>query len=185
MKIAATLGATSQEVLERAVQLMDALDLHPLADDLILAVQSRFADQAWARQVSVRRLWQSDRNAEAQIEIERAERELGALDPALMRLRALVQISAQQPDLAIKTLQALQQTAANGGKENDATRAWTQAVISALYDAFGAKTELTTEQILEALRQTVPLARTMDEQINRLRSWAVGRARNASLVRSG
>jgi len=60
-----------------------------------------------------------------------------------------------------------------------------QAVISALYDAFGAKTELTTEQILEALRQTVPLARTMDEQINRLRTWAVGRARNASLVRSG
>src|SRR5207244_10313883 len=58
-----------------------------------------------------------------------------------------------------------------------------QAVISALYDAFYAKVELTTEHVLEALRQTVPLAKTMDEQINRLRSWADGRARNASVAR--
>ena len=59
-----------------------------------------------------------------------------------------------------------------------------QAVISALYDAFYAKVELTTEHVLEALRQTVPLAKTMDEQINRLRSWADGRARNASVPRN-
>ncbi len=57
-----------------------------------------------------------------------------------------------------------------------------QAVISALYDAFYAKIELTTEHVLEALGQTVPLAKTMDEQINRLRSWAEGRARNASVA---
>ena len=38
--------------------------------------------------------------------------------------------------------------------------------------------------MLTALAQTVPLARTMDEQINRLRSWAEGRARNASLARA-
>jgi ATP-dependent 26S proteasome regulatory subunit len=55
-----------------------------------------------------------------------------------------------------------------------------QAVISALYDVFYARNELTTAHLLEALRQSVPLARTMDEQINRLRSWAVGRARQAS-----
>jgi len=58
-----------------------------------------------------------------------------------------------------------------------------QAVISALYDAFYAKVELNTQHILEALRQTVPLAKTMDEQINRLRNWAEGRARNASTTR--
>jgi ATP-dependent 26S proteasome regulatory subunit len=58
-----------------------------------------------------------------------------------------------------------------------------QAVISALYDAFYAKAELSSPHILEALRQTVPLAKTMDEQINRLRSWAEGRARNASTAR--
>ena len=57
-----------------------------------------------------------------------------------------------------------------------------QAIISALYDAFYAGHELTTEDILNALLQTVPLAKTMDEQIGRLRSWATGRARNASLA---
>jgi hypothetical protein len=33
---------------------------------------------------------------------------------------------------------------------------------------------------MDALRQTVPLSRTMSEQINGLRAWADGRARNAS-----
>ena len=60
-----------------------------------------------------------------------------------------------------------------------------EAINSALYDAFYAKTELTTEHVLTALGQTVPLAKTMDEQINRLRSWAEGRARNASVPRDG
>ena len=58
-----------------------------------------------------------------------------------------------------------------------------EAIISALYDAFYAQTELATEHILVALRETVPLAKTMDEQISRLRSWADGRARNASVPR--
>ena len=58
-----------------------------------------------------------------------------------------------------------------------------EAIISALYDAFYAGTELTTTHVLAALKETVPLAKTMDEQINRLRSWAEGRARNASVPR--
>ncbi len=58
-----------------------------------------------------------------------------------------------------------------------------EAVNSALYDSFYAKQELTTENIRTALGQTVPLARTMDEQISRLRRWAEGRARNASVRR--
>lgn len=58
-----------------------------------------------------------------------------------------------------------------------------EAIISALYDAFYTQKELATEHVLEALRQTVPLSKTMDEQINRLRSWAEGRARNASVPR--
>ena len=60
-----------------------------------------------------------------------------------------------------------------------------QAVISALYDAFYARGELQTAHILDSLRQSVPLARTMDEQIGRLRSWAGGRARHASGLREG
>jgi SpoVK/Ycf46/Vps4 family AAA+-type ATPase len=55
-----------------------------------------------------------------------------------------------------------------------------QVVISALYDAFYAGTELQTSQVLDGVRQTVPLAKTMDEQIDALRSWASGRARFAS-----
>jgi ATP-dependent 26S proteasome regulatory subunit len=60
-----------------------------------------------------------------------------------------------------------------------------EAINSALYDAFYAKVEVSTEHVLTALAQTVPLAKTMDEQINRLRSWAEGRARNASIPRDG
>ena len=59
-----------------------------------------------------------------------------------------------------------------------------EAINSALYDAFYAHGELSTPQILTALAQTVPLAKTMDEQISRLRSWADGRARNASVPRN-
>jgi SpoVK/Ycf46/Vps4 family AAA+-type ATPase len=58
-----------------------------------------------------------------------------------------------------------------------------ESINSALYDAFYAKQELTTELVQVALAQTVPLAKTMDEQISRLRSWAEGRARNASVPR--
>lgn len=56
-----------------------------------------------------------------------------------------------------------------------------QAVISALFDAFYAKQELTTEAILQSLKETVPLSRTMSDQIEALRAWSEGRARNASL----
>jgi SpoVK/Ycf46/Vps4 family AAA+-type ATPase len=58
-----------------------------------------------------------------------------------------------------------------------------EAINSALYDAFYARTQLATEHVLKALKETVPLAKTMDEQINRLRNWAEGRARNASIPR--
>ena len=57
-----------------------------------------------------------------------------------------------------------------------------QAVISGLFDAFSAREELATGHVLIALTESVPLARTMDEQIGRLRAWADGRARNASGV---
>jgi len=56
-----------------------------------------------------------------------------------------------------------------------------EAINSALFDAFHGSSELSTDHILNALRETVPLARTMDEQIRRLRHWADGRARRASV----
>jgi hypothetical protein len=36
---------------------------------------------------------------------------------------------------------------------------------------------LNTENIVKSLRQTVPLSKTMNEEIDHLRSWAQGRAR--------
>ena len=60
-----------------------------------------------------------------------------------------------------------------------------EAINSALYDAFYERRDITTESVLATLAQTVPLAKTMDEQISRLRSWAEGRARNASVLRDG
>ena len=58
-----------------------------------------------------------------------------------------------------------------------------QAVISALFEAFYQQVDLATEHLVRELRQTVPLSKTMAEQLLRLRSWAEGRARNASAPR--
>ncbi len=58
-----------------------------------------------------------------------------------------------------------------------------EAIISALYDAFYAEHDLTTDDIQQTMHQTVPLSKTMDEHLNRLRSWAEGRARHASIPR--
>jgi SpoVK/Ycf46/Vps4 family AAA+-type ATPase len=58
-----------------------------------------------------------------------------------------------------------------------------EAIISALYDAFYEKHDLTTAHVLAALSQTVPLAKTMAEKVTAQRNWAVGRARNASVAR--
>jgi ATP-dependent 26S proteasome regulatory subunit len=58
-----------------------------------------------------------------------------------------------------------------------------EAIISALYDAFYEKHDLTTAHVLAALSQTVPLAKTMVEKVTAQRNWAVGRARNASVAR--
>jgi len=57
-----------------------------------------------------------------------------------------------------------------------------EAIISALYDAFYSREELSTDYVLASLAATVPLAKTMSEKINALRKWAVGRARNASVA---
>ncbi|HEY4238214.1 MAG TPA: AAA family ATPase [Kofleriaceae bacterium] len=55
-----------------------------------------------------------------------------------------------------------------------------QAVVAALYDAFDSGGDLTTETLLNTLRDLVPLAITMREQIEQMREWARTRARPAS-----
>ncbi len=56
-----------------------------------------------------------------------------------------------------------------------------QAVISALYAAFEADRDITTEDISGAIKETVPLFYTMREDIDMVRRWAKGRARPASV----
>jgi SpoVK/Ycf46/Vps4 family AAA+-type ATPase len=55
-----------------------------------------------------------------------------------------------------------------------------QAVIAALYDAFDTGNDLTTEGLLATLKDIVPLAITMREQIEAMREWARTRARMAA-----
>ena len=57
-----------------------------------------------------------------------------------------------------------------------------EAIISGLFDAFSKGCELNTEILKTGLAETVPLSKTMSEELNRLRSWAQGRARPASGV---
>ncbi|MCB0832310.1 MAG: AAA family ATPase [Bacteroidetes bacterium] len=59
-----------------------------------------------------------------------------------------------------------------------------QAIISGMYDAFEESRELTTNDILNALKNSVPLSKVMAEQVSALRMWADKRARRASGQRS-
>jgi SpoVK/Ycf46/Vps4 family AAA+-type ATPase len=56
-----------------------------------------------------------------------------------------------------------------------------QAVVSALFDAFDEDRALFTEDILNHIQTTIPLSKTMDESVQALRSWALTRARPASV----
>ena len=55
-----------------------------------------------------------------------------------------------------------------------------QAIISALYDAYDAGADITTEDVLRNIHASIPLSKTMAESIDELREWARTRARNAS-----
>ena len=54
-----------------------------------------------------------------------------------------------------------------------------EAINSALYEAFYEEVPLGDEQLFAALKKSVPLSRTMQEQLTQLRDWAHGRARPA------
>ncbi|HSB20022.1 MAG TPA: AAA family ATPase [Anaeromyxobacteraceae bacterium] len=55
-----------------------------------------------------------------------------------------------------------------------------QAVVSALYDAFAEHGELAQAHLEKAVRESIPLAATMREEIARLREWSRTRTRPAS-----
>jgi ATP-dependent 26S proteasome regulatory subunit len=55
-----------------------------------------------------------------------------------------------------------------------------QIVIDAMFTAFAHEREMETEDVVRAIRDTVPLARTMDERIKALKEWARDRTRPAT-----
>ncbi|MGZ8901099.1 MAG: AAA family ATPase [Limisphaerales bacterium] len=57
-----------------------------------------------------------------------------------------------------------------------------EAINSALYEAFYEQLPMSAEHLISAVRQSVPLSRTMPEQLGQLRDWAGGRARPAARV---
>lgn len=57
-----------------------------------------------------------------------------------------------------------------------------EAIISGLFDAFSRQVPLDTAIVRASLAETVPLSKTMNEELSRLRNWAAGRARPASGV---
>lgn len=56
-----------------------------------------------------------------------------------------------------------------------------QAVVSALFDAFYEQRSLCEGDMAKALAETVPLSKTMEEEVTRLREWCMTRARHASI----
>jgi SpoVK/Ycf46/Vps4 family AAA+-type ATPase len=59
------------------------------------------------------------------------------------------------------------------------------AIVDAMYVSFDdSKRDLTTEDILNSLSETVPLSIQMKEQVDSLRAWAKTRARHASIPRT-
>jgi hypothetical protein len=58
-----------------------------------------------------------------------------------------------------------------------------QVVVSALYSAFAEDRAMDSDDLLDAARETVPLAITMDDKLKDLREWARPRARMATMDR--
>jgi SpoVK/Ycf46/Vps4 family AAA+-type ATPase len=55
-----------------------------------------------------------------------------------------------------------------------------QAIFAAMYEAFAQDREFTQLDIIAAIKATLPLSRTMTEQVTALRDWARQRARPAA-----
>jgi SpoVK/Ycf46/Vps4 family AAA+-type ATPase len=87
-----------------------------------------------------------------------------------------IHLQAKQRDPAAFDLDALTDLSSGfSGAEIE------QAIVAALYDAFSEGVDLQQIHIEQSLRASVPLSRTMADDIDRLRSWAARRTRPASV----
>jgi hypothetical protein len=49
-----------------------------------------------------------------------------------------------------------------------------------MFDVFYEQRPMTTDDIVNSIQKTVPLSKTMSENMDELRDWAQGRARSAT-----
>ncbi len=98
--------------------------------------------------------------------------------PQLVERSAIVESVLEQfgrGDGAVDALEVAEATEGFSGAELAAL------IPDAMFAAFSdGEREVTTDDLLEAARVTVPLSKTSAERINKIREWAKGRARPAS-----
>lgn len=58
-----------------------------------------------------------------------------------------------------------------------------EAIVSTMFDIFYEKAPMTTERLIVTMEQTAPLSQTMSEDVDKLRKWADGRTRSATVER--
>ncbi|MEB3229636.1 MAG: AAA family ATPase [Leptolyngbyaceae bacterium] len=86
-----------------------------------------------------------------------------------------VHLSKRRPDIARFDLEQLANVCEGfSGAEIE------QALVEAMYDAFSQDREFTQLDIIAAIKSTLPLSKTMNEQVTALRDWARQRARPAA-----
>ena len=55
-------------------------------------------------------------------------------------------------------------------------------IVEGLFSAFNESRELNTDDIIKAIKETIPLSTTYSEELTRIRDWARTRARNADVL---
>ncbi len=128
-KAAAQRGADSLEVLQLMVNLLDQLRLDSEAGEVVARARTKFPQEQWVVEWTVRRLWQAQRIDDAMAELVAAEKRLSSLDAGLLRCKALLLMHQGRNEDARRALDSLIELA---GREDQALRAAHRAWALAL-----------------------------------------------------
>ncbi len=126
---AATLGADTLDVLNMMVSMLDALGQYDTAQKLIERTSGRYPDAVWLQQAVIRRHWQANRIDAAIALLDDVQAATVALEPPLIKLKALCLMSADRTDEAIVLLEPLTQTSNTYERAEEAVRSWARAMI--------------------------------------------------------
>ncbi len=149
---AADRGASSLDVLEQMIGILDELQMRDVARETIEDAKSRLPDEQWVRQAIVHREWQSGHFEDALVELQAAERDFGQLEPGMLRLKALVLAGSQRPEEALAVLRQLEQQAVSQTPRDEATISWARAMI-----AFESVNDQTWPEVMKLIDHAVSL----------------------------